>query len=114
MTRLMLEEIREERGRMWYILERHLLTQELTVAVRESDQLSERCAEFFNPLEKKRVKAADLIWVCERYPAALVWREGRRVADVRTSSDIEAGELVLTVPISLPECAGLDAASLLD
>jgi len=114
LTRLMLEEMRDESGRVWYILDRHLLTRELTVAVRESEQLSERGADFLYPLEKKRVKAADLIGACERYPAALVWREGLRMGGGSTSSAMEAGTLVLSVPIALLECDGLDAASLLD
>jgi len=77
-TRLLLEEVRDESGKVWYILERYPLERELLVAVRESVQMGERDAVFLHPLEIKRVKVDDVIGVSERYPASLVWREGRQ------------------------------------
>jgi len=113
-TRLLLEEVRDESGKVWYILERYPLERELLVAVRESDQLGERDADFLHPLEKKRVKVDDVIGVSERYPASLVWREGRQRVGGSAGSDTEAGKLVMSVPAALLQCEALDAAALIE
>jgi len=114
-TRVCIESFRDEAGHVFFVLGRHPETGEVSVAVRDSEELDFRGLSFVSSLVRKKVRADDLAGLPDAFPAHWTWKQSKHgeVSTTAPSARDATGRLKISVPVSLVPGTGEDVASLL-
>lgn len=108
-SRVLVEHIKTDAGRVLYILERRSATQEVKIATRENEMYDGRLRRFLSTLDVKILKNIDLPELPTEYPLTMTWTENLHgVASTVVGHHLAAGKLVLTVPVSVVQGRAVD------
>lgn len=113
-TRLLMEHVTTDDGRVIYVVERLRATGEVRIASRATEVFDGRLRRYVSSLDVEVVKAEDVEGLPDSYMGKMIWTESRHgVASAVGGHSLSAGKLVISVPVTVALGKAVDLVNLL-